>query len=136
MRKAAWILAIVVIGLTGLVGLYEGPRDIGGAETTLQKSVSIAVTLYGLFGVLGAIGLARRKPWSVPVVAAFALAVMYAATIASFAFHDPTISQEGTLAGVIGAGVSTAVFGALMVWAARSATRLPPPAETGHIQRT
>jgi hypothetical protein len=135
MRKAAWILAIVLIGITGALGLYNGPRDLGDGVTPLQKSVSIAVTLYGVFGVTGAIGLARRRRWSVTVIAAWALAVMYAATIASFAFHDPAFSEEGTLAGVIGASVSTAVIGALMIWAARSGTRVPPSTESGHIPR-
>jgi hypothetical protein len=135
MRKAAWIVAMVLTGITGCMGLLNGPRELGSATTPLQQSVSIGVTLYGVLGVLAAIGLWRRRPWSVTVATAWALVVCYVATVASFAFSDPGFEQQGTTAGVIGACVSTLLIGALVVWAARVSTsgRVPKETGSGHI---
>ena len=55
---------------------------------------------------------------------------------ASFAYSDPNFSQGSTIAGVIGAGVSTALLGAAVIWAARVNTRaqtLPRTDESDHI---
>lgn len=135
MRKAAWIIAITLLLVSG-VGLYNGSVEYATGVTRLQRSVSAAVFLYGLFGVLGAVGLARRKPWSVRAAAAWAACCVYAASVASFAYSDPTLAQSGTLAGVAMAGVATALIGAFVVWAARDATRalnLPRVAGSGDI---
>lgn len=123
---------MVLTGITGCLGLLNGPRELGSATTALQQSVSVGVTLYGVLGVLAFIGLWRRRPWSVTVAAAWALAVCYVATVASFAFSDPAFEDEGTTAGVIGACVSTLMLGALVVWAARGAVTERVPKETGN----
>jgi hypothetical protein len=136
MRKTGWVLAIAVLFLTGFLGVLNGVREIGDVHSRLQLTVTCGVLLYGLLGIAGGIGLARRRPWSVRVSVVWAIVVTYVATVASFAFHDPTFSQEGTIAGVVGAGVSTALIGAAVVWAARVATRaqnLPRPASSDHI---
>jgi predicted anti-sigma-YlaC factor YlaD len=48
---------------------------------------------------------------------------VYTATVASFAFHDPTFSQQGTLIGSASTFVATGAIAALIVWAARVAMR-------------
>lgn len=123
MRKAAWVLTIVLLLGTGALGLYNGVTELTQGATALQRSVTIAVLLYGVFGLVGGVGLGLRRRWSLTVAAAWAVAVVYAASVASFAFHDPTFSQSGTTAGVIGACVATALIGALVVWSTRSVTR-------------
>ena len=133
MKKVARFLAIALLLVTGYLGISEGFGQLGEGTTGLQHSVTFAVLLYGVFGFLGAIGLIRRRPWTVTVTAAWAVAVAWAASIASFAFHDPTFSEQGTLAGVAGAFISTALFGAFVIWAARSATRVPLTNDSAHI---
>src|SRR6266545_1352676 len=136
MRKFGWILAIVLLLATGFFGLLNGVRELRDMHSGLQLTVTCGVLLYGLLGIVAGAGLARRRPWSVTASVAWAVAVTYVATVASFAYSDPTFSQSGTIAGTIGAGVSTALIGAGVVWAARVATRaqnLPRASGSDHI---
>lgn len=136
MRKVAWILSIILLLVTGVAGILNAWREWDDPNGALQRSVTLGVLLYGLLGVAGAVGLVLRRKWSVRVAAAWAIAVTYAATVASFAFHDPTFSQSGTVGGTIAACISTALIGWFVVWAARSATRvpsLPRAGATDHI---
>jgi hypothetical protein len=133
MKKAGWILAIALLLVSAYAGITESFHQLGEGDTPLQQSVGFAVLLYGVFGVLGAVGLARRRPWSLPVIVAWGVATLYAATIASFAFSDPTFSDSDTIKGTVAAFASVAVVCGLVVWAARSNTRVPSPGETGHI---
>lgn len=48
MKKAPWILSIILLLVTGLLGLYNGPNELGDWTTPLQMSVTFGVLLYGL----------------------------------------------------------------------------------------
>lgn len=136
MRKAAWILSIVLLLGSGVIGLLNASREWDDPSGALQRSVTLGVLLYGVLGVAGGVGLALRRGWSVAVAAAWGITVTYVATVASFAFHDPTFSQSGTVAGTAASGVATALITIFVVWAARSATRapsLPRAGATNHI---
>jgi hypothetical protein len=136
LRKAAWILAVVLLLVTGIFGLVNAVLEQGDQSSLLQSTVWLGVMTYGALGVVAGIGLALRRPWSATVAAAWAITVTYVATVASFAYHDPTFSQNGTVTGTVAAGCVTALIGWFIVWAARSATRapsLPRAAATGHI---
>jgi len=133
MKRVARFLAVALLLVTGYQGISNGISELGEGTTGLQQSVTFAVLLYGVFGFLGAIGLIRRRSWSVTVAVVWAVAVAWAGAVASFAFHDPTLSQQGTLAGVAGAFVSIALVGAFVIWAARSASRVPLPNDSAHI---
>jgi hypothetical protein len=121
MRKVPWILSVTLLLVTGVIGLRNARDDWNDPLTALQRTVIVGVALYGMLGIVGGVGLARRRPWSVTVAAAWAITVTYAATVASFAFNDPTFSREGTLAGVVGAFVACALIGVFVVWSARRA---------------
>jgi peptidoglycan/LPS O-acetylase OafA/YrhL len=125
MRKASWLLAITLLLVTGGIGLYNGSVEYATGATHLQRSVSVAGFLQGLFGVIAAVGLARRRPWSVYATAAWAVCMLYTASVASFAYHDPTFANTGTATGVAMAAIVVALIGAAVVWAARVATRTP-----------
>ena len=133
MKKLAFLLSVLLLLTTAFLGISNGIRERDDALSGLQQSVWFAVSLYGVLGLLGAVGLIRRRPWTVTVTTAWAIACTYAGTVASFAYSDPTFSQQGTLAGVIGAFVGGALIGAFVVWTARSATRVPQSAEHTHI---
>ena len=130
MKKVGWILAIAVLLVTSYLGVTEGFDDLGRQGPALERSVAFAVSAYGVLGLVGAVGLIRRRPWTVAVVSGWAVATVYAATVASFAFHDPALQKEGTLQGTAGVFLSLSMVCALMVWAARANTRpqgaLPP----------
>src|SRR5688500_16682119 len=119
MRKAAWIIAIVVLLITGFLGLTNGIGELGDWTTPLQMSVTLGVLLYGVLGAVAGIGLIARRRWSATVATAWGIVVTYVATIASFAYHDPTVTESGTLVGVISAFVVTALIGVGVAWAAR-----------------
>jgi hypothetical protein len=123
MLKAAWILAVLVLVGTGALGLVNAMQEWRDNVSALQYSVTAGVALYGVLGLVGGAGLARRRVWSVPVTTAWAAVVTYVATVASFAYSDPTFTHPGTTAGVIGAFVGSALIGALIVWIARRSTR-------------
>jgi hypothetical protein len=125
MRKFMWVVAIALLLLTGGVGIMNGIREWDDPTSLLQRTVTVGVLLYGVLGLSGGIGLALRKPWSVGVAAGWAVAVTYAASVASFAFHDPSFSQSGTLVGTLVAFIVTALIGWFVVRTARVATRAP-----------
>lgn len=133
MKKVGWILAIALLLVSGYAGVTESFEQLGQDVTALQRSVSVAVLIYGVLGFVGAFALIRRRPWSVGVTAVWGAATLYAATIASFAFHDPSFSQSGTITGTVAAFASVATICGLVVWATRANTRVPSSAETGHI---
>jgi len=136
MRKVAWTIAAILLFATGVIGVMNGIRELGDTHSRLQRSVNVAVLLYGVLGIAAGIGLVRRRHWCVPLSIGWALTVTYAATVASFAYSDPTFSNGGTIAGTVMAGLSTALIGGAIVWAARSATRaenLPRAAGADHI---
>lgn len=111
--------------VTSIAGLHNATSELSSAVTPLQLSVGFGQLLYGFLGCIGAVGLARRRPWCVTIIAAWGVAAAYVAAVASFVFHDPTFAEEGTTAGVVAAGVSVLVVSSLVVWAARVATRQP-----------
>ena len=113
------------------MGLYNAVNELPHEEPRWQLSVGFAQLLYGFLGLLATVGFIRRRPWVVTITAAWGLAATYTASVASFAFHDPSLAQEGTVAGIVGAGVACLVMTALFVWFARVTVRAPakvPPA--------
>jgi hypothetical protein len=125
MRKFTWVVAIALLLLTGFVGIKNGIAEWNQPTSLLQRTVTIGVALYGILGLSGGIGLALRRSWSAGVAVAWAVVITYVATVASFAFHDPSFSQSGTLTGTLAAGIVTALIGWFVVWTARVATRTP-----------
>lgn len=130
MKKAAFFLSQALLLLSVYAGITNAIRDIGTGETFLQRTVTVAVAMYGVLGLVGVIGLWRRRPWVVPVVLAWGLASMWAATVASFAYHDPGFQRQGTAAGVMGAFVGVGLVCGFVLWVARVRIRNTEPAPT------
>lgn len=136
LRTANWALAVLVLLGTGAVGLYDGVTEIGTAETVLQNSVTGAVLIYGIFGLIAGVGVIVRKRWGVFAVYPWAAGAVYAATVASFAFSDPTFAKGETIAGVVSAFVASVLIGWWAAWAAGTRLRganLPPLPRPGDI---
>lgn len=130
------MLAVLVLLGTGVVGLRDGLSELGAGATVLQNSVSGAVLIYGIFGLIAGIGVLARKRWGVFAVYPWAAGAVYAATVASFAFSDPTFAKNGTIAGVASAFVASLLIGWWAIWAAGTRVRdasLPPVPRAGDI---
>ena len=120
-RKAAWIVAILLLLNTGVVGVYNGVTEFADAHTPLQRSVTAGVFVYGIFGLAAATALFVRHRWSVPLSAVWAVVVTYVASTASLAYAGEDATIGAALSGGIGAGL----IGVFVVWCARAATRPP-----------
>jgi len=51
-RKIAWVLSLALLLFTGVVGIYNGITERSTGATTLQKSVTAGVFLYGVLGLI------------------------------------------------------------------------------------
>ena len=135
MKKARWIIAILLLLAAGVIGLTNLPDELREAVGFLQRSVAVGEAIYSVLGIVGGIGLILRKRWSVAVAAAFSAAVVYVGSVASIAWMEPTAPMGEKAPAFAGAAISTALIGWFIIWAARSAVRenLPRPDARDHI---
>ncbi|HJQ19490.1 MAG TPA: hypothetical protein VJ867_04005 [Gemmatimonadaceae bacterium] len=118
-RRVVWIASALVLAGTGVIGLQNVFEEWSTAATLGQRSVQVAVALYGICGLVAAIGLVARKRWSVPVATAWAVATTYAATMAVIAYGGP----DANVIGIVSACLGAALIGALIVWGTRYSLR-------------
>ena len=118
-RKAAWILSILVLANTGALGLYNGVTELSDAHTALQRSVTLGVLIYGVLGVAAVVALIARHGSAVWLTAGWAVVITYVASMAAVAYAG----DDASVGGAIAAGVGAAVLGIGIVWCARMITR-------------
>ena len=118
-RKAAWIVAILLLLNTGGLGLYNGVSELADARTTLQRSVTIGVLTYGVLGLSAAAALIVRHRWAVPLSIGWAIVVTYVASTAALAYGGP----DESVTAAVGGGLGAALIGIFVVWCARMVTR-------------
>jgi hypothetical protein len=118
-RTIAWVLAILVLLCTGVLGVRNGVTEWSGAHTGWQKSVTGGVLLYGVLGLAAGIGLLRRRAWSLPVALAWGAVVTYVPGVAVLAYGGP----DGTIGAAIAASIGAFVIALLVVLATRTAAR-------------
>jgi hypothetical protein len=118
-RKAAWILSILVLANTGLLGLYNGVSELADAQTPLQRSVTIGVLLYGVLGLAALVALIVRHAAAIWLAVGWAIVVTYVASTAAIAYAG----DDASVGGAIAAGGGAALIGLGVVWCARMITR-------------
>jgi hypothetical protein len=118
-RKTAWILSILLLLNTGVLGLYNGVSELADAQTPLQKSVTIGVLMYGLLGLTAAIALVVRHASALWLAIGWAVVVTYVATMAPIAYGG----SDATIGGAIAGGIGAALIGAGVVWCTHTITR-------------
>ena len=118
-RKAAWIVAILLLLNTGGLGIYSGVTELSDAHTPLQRSVTGGVLIYGLFGLAAAAALIVRHRWAVPLTGVWAVVVTYVASAAAPAYAP----ADATIGGAVAGGLGAALIGVFVVWCARTVTR-------------
>jgi FtsH-binding integral membrane protein len=118
-RTVAWILSLALLVFTGCVGVYNGITEWGESETPLQHSVTIGVLLYGVFGLISAYGLFKRKRWSVATTIVWAVMVTYVPGTAVMAYAG----QDAGPGSAIAASAASALLALGVIWTANAVTR-------------
>jgi peptidoglycan/LPS O-acetylase OafA/YrhL len=121
-RKVAWVLSLGVLLFTGAVGIYNGITEWGEGRGLLQHSVTIGVFLYGIFGLVSAYGLMRRRRWSLRTVGAWTIAVAYVPGAAVMAYAD----EDASLGSAIAASVGSTLIALAVLWTTNVMTRPQP----------
>lgn len=128
MRKFASVTAVVLVAATSVLGLIQIPDEFRSDQgSLLQMSVAIGATLHSILGIVLVIAVMMRKPWAVRVAIGWALSVVYTASVASVVFE--TQRDARVILGGVAAGISCALAGWWVTWAARELT-------SRHIQAT
>lgn len=121
-RKIAWVLSLAVLVVTGVLGVYNGLTEWEDGRTPMQRSVTVGVLLYGILGLITALGLFRRRRWSVGTAIAWAVAVIYVPGVAVMAYGG----EGAIMSSAIAASASSAVIAMGVVWTAHVLTRGTP----------
>jgi hypothetical protein len=121
-RKIAWVLSLAVLVVTGVLGVYNGLTEWEDGRTPMQRSVTVGVLLYGILGLITALGLFRRRRWSVGTAIAWAVAVIYVPGVAVMAYGG----EGAIMSSAIAASASSAVIAMGVVWTAHLLTRGTP----------
>lgn len=118
--KVAWVLSLGVLLLLGGLGVYNGLREWGEGRNIPQHAVTVGVLLYGILGLVTAVGLFRRRRWSLGTAIAWAIPIIYVPGLAVMVYGD-----EGTpLGSAIAASVASALIALGVVWTVNVTTRL------------
>jgi hypothetical protein len=116
-RSVARIVAILLLAVTGVIGIYNGFDEWANPYSPFQRAVYVGVVSYGVLGLVGTYGVIRRRGWSRPVVIAWALLITFVSGTAAAAYGGPEVTSIAAIA----AGASGALVGAFVVWATRMA---------------
>jgi peptidoglycan/LPS O-acetylase OafA/YrhL len=118
-RRIAWIISLLLLLFSGVVGLYNGITERNDGVTALQETVTIGVFLYGVLGIVAAYGLFRRRRWSMSAAIAWGIAVTYVPGAAVIAYAG----EQSLVGSAIAASMAAAVLALGVVWTARVISR-------------
>jgi hypothetical protein len=118
-RKIAWALSLALLLFTGVLGIYNGITEWDASQTPVQKSVTVGVFLYGVFGLVTAYGLFRGRRWSVSTAIAWAVAVIYVPGVAVMVFGG----EGAFISSAIAASAGSAIIALGVIWTAHAMTR-------------
>jgi hypothetical protein len=112
-RRVARALALLILLITGVLGLHNGVTERASARSALQSSVTIGVLLYGLLGLNSQYGVARRRARRGCSVTAWAVIVTYVSGTAALAYGG----EDATILTALASGLAGALIGAFTLWA-------------------
>lgn len=122
-RRVAFVLSLVVLLVTGVLGVYNGSTQWDEGESPFQHSITLGVFLYGVFGLFTAYGLIRRRRWSLKTAIIWAICVSYVPGFAVMAYAD----KDTTLGSAIAASAGGALIALGVIWTINVMTRVSPP---------
>ncbi|MFN2635799.1 MAG: hypothetical protein ABR585_02070 [Gemmatimonadaceae bacterium] len=116
--KVAWVLCLLLLLVTGAIGIYNGVTEWGEGKRLLQHSVTVGVFLYGVFGLSAAAGLFRRERWALWSTIVWGLMISYVppAAIIAYAGGRPAIGSA------IATGAGCAVIALGVIWTVHKST--------------
>jgi len=122
-RKIAFALSLLVLIVTGVLGIYNGSNEWRGASTGWQQSVTAGEFVYGVLGLATAYGMIRRRWWTVGAAIAWAVGVIYVPGVAVMAYGG----KDATLRSALLASAMSALIALGIIWTAklRTAARYP-----------
>ena len=106
--RVLWVLSCLALLGSGVVGLRNGIVEWADARTMLQQSVTAGVTVYGILGLVGGVGLAMRRRWSAKVALAWAIVVTYVPGAAVMGYGGADAAWGSAIAATVGAGLTAA----------------------------
>ena len=115
---SAWIVSLLLLLVTGVLGVYDGLTEWGQGTSVWQRSVTGGVFVYGLLGLVGAYGLFRRQRWALVAVIGWAVVITYVPGVAVLA------DGGGTFGSAIAASGSTALIALGVIWTTNVMTRI------------
>jgi hypothetical protein len=113
--------AALLPAATGVLGVINGTNDWEHAETVSQYLAGAGVLLYTPLGIAAAIALLMGHRLARPILAAWAIVVVFEGGIAPVAWGNAPVTY-----GII-SGIGSAMLIAAVVWAGAQA--VPEPAE-------
>jgi len=118
--RIAWVLSLALLVFTGVLGIHNGVTEWNPVHTLPQKSVSAGTFIYGVFGLITAYGLFRRRRWSVGTAIAWGIVITYVPGAAVMTFSG---GEDAVLSSAISASGATALIAAGVIWTAIWVTR-------------
>jgi hypothetical protein len=119
-RGIARIIAILLLVVTGGLGIYNGVMERTNSYNVFQRSVYAAVVLYGVLGLIGAYGSIRGRSWRNRFVIMWGVAITFVSSTAALAYGGPEVS----VAAAIASGLGGALIAVFVVWAVRAPERV------------
>lgn len=121
MRKFASVTAVLLVAVTSVLGLIQIPDEFRNDRgSLLQMSVAVGAALHSILGIVVVIAVMMRKRWAVKAAIGWAVSVVYTASVASAAFESQR--DAGVIFGSVAAGISCALIGWWVAWAAKELT--------------
>ena len=127
MRKFASVTALLLVAVASVLGLIQIPDEFRNDRgSLLQMTVAVGAALHSVLGIVLVIAVVRRKRWAVKAAIGWAVSVVYTASVASVAFEPQW--DASVVFGGVAAGVTCALAGWWVTWAARELTSRHIPA--------
>src|SRR5258705_12120349 len=85
--RIAWILSLILLLITGVMGIYNGITERPTGSTMLEKSVTAGVFLYGDLGLTPALGFFSLRGRCLPTTVLWAALITYV-TVAAIILYN------------------------------------------------
>jgi hypothetical protein len=104
------VFVFILLGTTTVAGSFDVYDNIPLVDTSLRKLTLVFQMVYTASGAVALIALLTKRPWFVPALGTWAVAVTITATLAPTAWGDTGIGPG------LAAGAATALVSGLILW--------------------
>jgi uncharacterized membrane protein len=118
-RRIVSSLLVLLLSVTGVLGVWNGLDDFRNAKTTWQRAVSASVFLYGVAAFVAIAGILKRRKWGLLFVSVWGVSCIFAA------FGGTLFYGETDVRTAILAGASVLLVAGPLLWVAAWLIRSP-----------